>query len=99
MRTARSARPWRSGMMVYLGSVSTVPTAICEPASMYQRPRHPVWRSTGTTAGRRGECPDMRSVERYFSPGRVIGAVLLLAVIACGASGCYEGYGYGGGDP
>ncbi len=41
----------------------------------------------------------MRSEARYFSPGRTIGAVILLAAIACGASGCYEGYGYGGGYP
>ncbi len=41
----------------------------------------------------------MRSKRKYFSLGRMIGAVVLLGVIASGASGCYDGGGYGwGGD-
>jgi RNA-directed DNA polymerase len=58
IRTARNARPWRWGTPVNPDSVSTVRTAICEPAWMFQRPRLPVWRFIMTTASRPGELPE-----------------------------------------
>src|ERR1700685_2536805 len=98
IRTARSARRWRSGTTPTPESVSTAPRATCEPASTFQRPRHPASRSTRTTASRRGEFPDMHTQGRYFSPGRTIGALILIGAIALGASGCYDSGGYYGGD-
>jgi hypothetical protein len=44
----------------------------------------------------------MRSKQRSFVPVRSIGALILLGMVACAASGCfpvYEGYGYGDGYP
>ena len=41
----------------------------------------------------------MRSKGKHFSAGRSIGALILLGMLACAASGCgpyYDGYGYGG---
>src|SRR5579863_1138892 len=87
-------------MPVNPGSVSSVPMATCVPAWMFQRPTHPVWRSTRTTASRRGEFRDMRSKGRRFNLGRAVVVVSILGVIAVGASSCYdEGDYYGGGYP